>query len=117
MMVRKGRMVTGVALALVLLAPTRPWAEGTTAKSAAAAARHEGTASDHGAHCAVAPDPECGVCAVSCAVGQAAVCTPGRWRTTDPRGGRECYKAPVCRCDAAAQQAVKQGPGAGPDHG
>lgn len=116
-MVRKGSMVLGVALAVVVLAPTLPRAEGTAAKAAAVAARHEGTASDHGAHCAVAPDPDCGVCAVSCAVGQAAVCMPGRLRTIDPRGGRECYKAPVCRCDAAAQQAAKQGAVAVPDNG
>lgn len=50
-----------------------------------------------GAWCTVQSDPECGGCAASCPIGQAATCVPAT-KTRELRGSTHCAVGPICKC-------------------
>lgn len=52
------------------------------------------------ASCSAASVGDCGSCAVSCTIGQAAVCKPGK--VLAAMGDGSCQREPVCRCDDAS---------------
>lgn len=56
--------------------------------------RHETPAS-----CAMPSVGDCGSCAVTCRVGEAATCKPGK--AASAQAGASCLREPACRCQAA----------------
>ncbi|MGH8460821.1 MAG: hypothetical protein ACRESS_04385 [Stenotrophobium sp.] len=55
---------------------------------------------NHGSHCEAMNVGSCGSCAVSCAVGEAAMCRPGK---AVGRGeDASCVRDPVCQCKQQA---------------
>ncbi|MGH8505242.1 MAG: hypothetical protein ACRETM_04670 [Stenotrophobium sp.] len=51
---------------------------------------------NHGSHCEAANVGSCGSCAVTCAVGTAAMCRPGKSVGHD--ADASCVRDPVCQC-------------------
>jgi hypothetical protein len=56
--------------------------------------RHETPAS-----CAMPSVGDCGSCAVTCRVAEAATCKPGK--ATSAQAGASCLREPACKCQAA----------------